>query len=139
MKKIGVTGTRSGCSENQLARLHLFLCAYVVNHGPTELHHGDCVGADAETAQIARSYGYKIVCHPPSNNSLRAFEEYDETRKPKEYFERNRDIVNETDLLFVLPKQNTPRNHGGTWYTYNYAQHVGKKAVIIWPDGSVGK
>ena len=41
--RLGVTGTSDGITDKQLLRLHEFIAAVQA----TELHHGDCVGADA--------------------------------------------------------------------------------------------
>jgi hypothetical protein len=98
-----------------------------------ELHHGDCVGADAEVAKIASSLGIRIVCHPPIKEDLRAFVNSDETREPFSYFERNRHIVDETELLLVVPYQMSQQTSGGTWYTRAYAVKKNKQVKIFLP------
>ena len=102
---------------------------------PHELHHGDCVGADAQIAQIAKLCGYKVVMHPPIKDDLRAFHDSDEVKDPLSYFARNRNIVDQTDMLIVAPKENEWQPRGGTWYTHDYAVKKNKTCVIFYPNG----
>ena len=138
--KIGITGTRNGMTDFQLDAVQQWLAAWPTPRG--ELHHGDCVGADAEVAAIAHHLlAYHTVCHPPTKNDLRAFFESNETRSPLSYFARNRNIVDETEILMVVPGQ--PKEvflastTGGTLYTYNYAKKQGKPRVVFYPNGEV--
>jgi hypothetical protein len=128
--KIGITGTRSGGTPEQLDAVFEYLASLPKG---AELHHGDCVGADFDVATIAASLGMRIVCHPPSKDELRAFFESDETRHPLSYFARNRNIVDETDVLLVVPYQTSPQTMGGTWYTHDYAVKRGKPVKIFYP------
>jgi len=135
MKKIGVTGTRSGMTEPQKVFLTNLLLQYMVIF--EELHHGDCIGVDVEVAHFFKLQGIKTVCHPPRKSELRAFHKSDEFREPEDYFKRNRNIVDETDLLLVFPYQMERQTHGGTWYTYDYAKKKNKPIILILPDGSI--
>lgn len=130
-KKIGVTGTRSGMDLVQLEKVFEFLSEFPEG---SELHHGDCVGVDVEVAEIAKKLGFKIVCHPPIKEELRGYFESDETRIPLSYFARNRKIVEETDVLLVVPYQTSHQNNGGTWYTHDYAKKINKPLLVIYPD-----
>jgi len=136
--KIGVTGTRSGCNQYQIQMACNFL--HNIKHEGAkiyeefEFHHGDCIGVDAELADIAKQLGYKIVCHPPAKEDLRAFVISDERREPLSYFARNRNIVDETDLLMVVPYQKEWQPNGGTWYTHDYAEKQQKPMIIIYPE-----
>jgi hypothetical protein len=133
-KKIGVTGTRSGMTPAQKDQVEYWLD---IEPDGIELHHGDCVGVDAEVVDIARDEDYEIICHPPVKDDLRAFCPYNESREAKSYFARNRDIVDECDVLLVVPFQDSWQSSGGTWYTHDYAIKVGKPLVIFYPDGTV--
>lgn len=130
--KIGVTGTRSGMNERQRTEF----IAFLTEIGTGEFHHGDCVGVDVEAAEIAKSLGFKIVCHPPVKTDLRAYHKSDEFRQPDSYLARNRNIVNETDMLIVVPYQNERQDRGGTWYTYDYAVKKGRPFHVIFPNNS---
>lgn len=110
-----------------------------------EFHHGDCVGADLEAANVVHESNrsllgpaFWVVCHPPVDEKLRAFHpNYDEIREPKTHFARNRDIVNETDALIVCPIDMCWQPSGGTWYTHDYAVKRNKKVIIVWPNGLI--
>lgn len=126
---VGVTGTRSGMTDKQRKEVTEFLTQFA----GSELHHGDCVGVDVEVAEIAASLGYKIVNHPPLKNDLRAYHESDEFREPQSYFARNRNIVDETDKLIVVPYQDEWQSNGGTWYTHDYAKKKQKPVDVFYP------
>lgn len=128
---VGITGTRHGCTLDQLYRLTDRLKSL----GATELHHGDCCGADSQAHDIARRLELLIVGHPPIDDKLRAFRKCDIMREPKDYLIRNRDIVNESDFLIALPFQNNNVARGsGTWYTIRYARKVNCPLQIIAPE-----
>lgn len=128
---LGMTGTREGMTGAQRRRFAVILGEATV------LHHGDCVGADADAHDLARAHGCYIVVHPPADDRLRAYCAGDEVRTAKPYFARNRDIVDECDLLVATPKETKVHQRGGTWYTVGYAMSVGRRHVVIWPDGSI--
>jgi hypothetical protein len=127
--KIGVTGTRSGMNENQKQAVTGFLQKHT-----GELHHGDCVGVDAEVAAIAKQLGYTVVCHPPVKNDLRAFFASDQYHSPLSYFARNRQIVDGVDVLLVVPFQDKWQSNGGTWYTHDYALKKYKDVIVFFPN-----
>ena len=138
---IGFTGTRAGMSDKQK---ETFIRVVSELNELSEFHHGDCIGADDEAADIIadilpeEGHHIKIVCHPPIKEELRAFNKSaDITLQPKDYFARNRDIVDAADILIACPKESSRQSRGGTWYTVDYAQKRGAKFLIIWPDGSV--
>ena len=128
--KVGITGTRNLITDKQKAEVEEYLKSLPSG---SVLHHGDCVGADVAVANIAKDLGLRVVCHPPEKHDLRAFHKSDESRDPKSYFARNRNIVDETELLIVVPKQDHWSSKGGTWYTHDYAVKRGKPVKIFWP------
>lgn len=127
--KVGVTGTREGATAYQLAELRTVLTELK----GTEFHHGDCKGVDEQAAAIAKELGYKIVCHPPESDYLRAYFLADEMREPAGYLKRDRAIVDSVDVLLVVPLQNAWQPKGGTWYTFDYAVKKGKPVSVIYP------
>lgn len=131
--KIGVTGTREGASIDQIDQVTEFLQLHRAEG--RELHHGDCRGVDVEVAEIARALGYRIVCHPPLSNEQQGFFGGDEINKPAGYLQRDRAIVDATELLIVVPLQTTWQPKGGTWYTASYAKKKTKPYIIFYPDG----
>ncbi len=69
---------------------------------------------------------------------MRAFNPHaKETRPAKTHFARNRDIVDETEVLIACPCEMEHQDRGGTWYTADYALKRGKRTIIVWPDGSM--
>lgn len=131
--KIGITGTRKGMTAWQEKNLIDFLF-----NNPSfsieEIHHGDCVGVDEEVCDIARLNGLRTVCHPPEDETLRAFTDNDIFHAAKPYFARNRNIVNDCDILLVFPYESSHQYRGGTWYTHDYALKVGKTVKVFWPE-----
>lgn len=131
---VGFTGTREGLAVQQREALRDAL----VGCGKGALHHGDCVGADAEAHAIARRLGFWIVRHPPINDRLRAFCDYDEDRQPEEYLARNYVIVQESERLIACPKEFEEQERGGTWRTVRNARDNGVLVIVVYPDGTLG-
>ena len=130
--KVGITGTRMGMNEHQFAGVQELLTK--LYEAGAEFHHGDCVGVDAEAAVLAKELGYKIIGHPgPGEDGLRAFVECDESKEPASHFKRNRTIVDECDVLIVVPLQNEHQSRGGTWYTHDYAVKTEKQFTVFYP------
>lgn len=101
-----------------------------------QFHHGDCKGADSEAHDIARVLGGRVVVHPPFDGRARARRAGNETREPKPYLSRNRDIVDETELLIATP-EGPEHLRSGTWSTIRYARSRGRVIHIVHPDGTV--
>lgn len=100
---------------------------------PKEFHHGDCIGADSEAHELVRKYFPKVAIHihPPLNMNKRGWN-MDAKRiyDSKEYLQRNKDIVNQTDVLVAAPAgPETLRS--GTWSTVRYARRLGKPRRIL--------
>lgn len=143
---VGFTGTRNGLTEPQRDAL----LDEINQLKPRFWLHGACVGADAEGVALVLDWAFKnhsvrVFALPgksasgPEEHSLqdiRALDDSHVIRETKTYFERNRDIVNECDVLVACPGTMEELNHGGTWYTIRYARKLSKRVVIIWPDGS---
>jgi len=138
--KIGFTGTRSGMTEEQIKVL-IKVLLYAVEI--TEVHHGDCVGADAQFHDLIRKIDpgrlIKIVGHPASNfrHYQRANKECDELREAKPSLIRNHDIVDECDDLIAAPKGTTEILRSGTWSTIRYAGKQKKEIFIVEPSGNI--
>lgn len=134
---LGFTGSRHPLPAAQRARLALGL-GRLLEAGATDLHHGDCVGADATAHEPAVALGLRAVVHPPTQDSLRAWCQGDETREPLPYLQRNRAIVDACDVLIACPG-GPEVQRSGTWSTVRYARKVGQRVVIVMPDGSISK
>ena len=111
---------------------------FLQRSGPSTLHHGDAIGADAEAHRIATDLGYRTIIHPGLTDTQRAFCLGDEIREPQDFMTRNRAIVDEAAILVAAPycaEFNAPRS--GTWRTVRYARQLGKSVTVIWPDGRI--
>lgn len=128
---LGFTGTRGALTRIQVYQLE----DAIEDPALRELHHGDCIGADATAHMIAEAVGITTIAHPPSDPKARAWCPADHIHEPKPYHDRNRDIVAACDWLLAMP--NGPERKGsGTWWTINHAIEVGRNALIVYPDGA---
>jgi hypothetical protein len=123
----GFTGTQAGMSVGQKR----FFTVELQVREVTELHLGDCIGADFDAWKIAKFLGIRTVGHPPSDPKKRAFCTYDEEMPPAPYLERNHHIVDASAMLFGAPRINREEPRSGTWATIRYARRVHKEVVII--------
>ena len=136
--KFGFTGTRKGMSQPQKN----FVQALLKRHGG-QLHHGDCIGADAEAHELAKALGCHITVHPPANEEYRAHKAGDVILPPAGYDVRNAQIVLSSDVLIAAPANQL--EVGGTWRTINFFRRFmeghatcGKQGYIVLPSGVVG-
>ena len=141
--KIGFTGTQKGMTDKQKDTLRNILINS--NPKPSEVHHGDCVGADEDFHYIVKGFSavinklIEIHIHPPSRRDKRAFCGLDDTvfiYERKDYLERNHDIVDACDVLVACPNSKEILR-SGTWATIRYARKSDKTIHIIMPDGTV--
>jgi hypothetical protein len=138
--KLGFTGT--GSKPGMDAGQQLQFMNFLMDNGVTELHHGDCIWADAQADAIAKKLGIHVVTHPPTDNKKRAYchgigsngkrhnHDNQTERWPKPYLVRNHDIVDETEQLFAAPKELAEVVRSGTWATIRYARKTGKLVEI---------
>jgi len=134
--KIGITGTRWKLQDAQAKVLGGALIGF--REGGVEWQlNGDCVGADDHAGKIWKAIGGKIQLHPPTNRSKRAFLKAEIIRTAKPYLDRNKDIVDECDVLVGLPQEEFEQQRSGTWSTIRYARKLGKQVMIIWPSGKM--
>ena len=125
---LGVTGSRHPRSDRLVLRFANFIKSNDVN----VLHHGDCVGWDAQCATVASYLGVKVIAHPPNQDANRAFVESDVVLDPRDYLQRNRDIVNASEYMIAAP-DGPERTRSGTWATIRYSKKTGVRGVI-WLD-----
>jgi len=130
MIKIGFTGTRHGMSLEQKKEFEKIIKSKKCE----EFHHGMCVGSDEQAHQIVKEMKIKIVGHPPTFKKFMAACDCDVNKKPYEYLKRNKNIVNDTNILVATPdcKEKT---RSGTWSTIRYARKQGKRIYIIHKNG----
>lgn len=136
--KIGITGSREGFFEAQEQRFRVWCDNSTRILELLEIHHGDCVGCDVESAIMLREFypKAKTILHPPDKDVLRAFDKADEIRPKKPYLTRNKDIVNECTFLIAFPKERQDQLRSGTWSTIRYARKRNVPVIIFYPDGT---
>ncbi|MBI2405091.1 hypothetical protein HYV22_02835 [Candidatus Gottesmanbacteria bacterium] len=130
--RIGITGTAKGATQAQKE----FLEEFFQLNPPEELHHGDCIGVDAEAHDICRrvSPSTKIIVHPPLDPKARAFKQGDIVLPEKYYLDRNHDIVDQVDFMIACPKTSKEELRSGTWATVRYARRAKRPIHICWPE-----
>lgn len=141
---LGVTATRNGLTPQQ-GRVAALILRGTSAHPIRELHHGDCVGGDADLDHIASALGVYRVIHPPDNPALRAYclpEDADpytlgRVLEPLPYKVRNKRIVHSCWCLLAFPATIREQPYGGTWSTVRYARSRGVPLVLVRPDGFV--
>lgn len=135
MTRIGITGSRLGLTDAQYETARKLLSA--LSPG-SEVHHGDCVGADQQAHDIVREHSSdtQIVGHPPDKPALRAFCEVDVEEPPKQYLLRDLDIVKSSDTLLAFPHTTFEIRKSGTWATVRMARKHKVPVMIVWPNGS---
>lgn len=133
---VGFTGTRFGMTEAQKEKVALIL---ETPDEPVKAHHGDCIGADSDFHDICSGhYNVKIiVAHPPSNPSKRAWKKANFVRREKPYLDRNRDIVDEAEIVIATPQGYDEGARSGTWSTIRYARRKRIRLFIVYPNGAV--
>lgn len=105
-------------------------------------HHGMCMGADTEAAEIVRRE-FKpdertIVGHPPIDKRFYQESECDMVLLDKKYLARNREIVGLSEILIAAPKiKALGFASSGTAYTANYAKDQGLHVYEIRPNGLI--
>lgn len=130
---LGFTGTRMGMTQDQ---------AYVVEellhelHISERVHHGDCIGADAQFHDLVRAHrpDLTIVGHPPEDDKYRAFTECDIWMPTLPYLKRDKEIVNAVMFLIATPRGSEQRR-SGTWATIRYARNREIERRIVMPNG----
>jgi hypothetical protein len=135
--RVGFTGTRYTVPLEQRYLIDTVLGGLYHTRGSVELHQGDCVGADEYVATRGALLGYFVVCHPPTNPLLRAHGPSHLVRPPKPYLQRNRAIVEETDILLAAPHDSTEVQRSGTWATIRHARKLNRPRVVMGPDGNI--
>lgn len=137
MINIGITGTRKGANKVQQIAISQKL------KGVSHFHHGCAVGVDIKAAQMAHNSGIYVVGHPGMDvhgnvrSNITNFDNH--TEEPLPFLQRNRIIVDASNLMLAVPKDMQEERRSGTWYTVRYCRTVNKPLIILWPDGTETK
>lgn len=132
MLHVGFTGTQEGMTTRQKQVVGSLLRTL----RPNTVHHGDCIGADADFHDLSRFLikGVIVHIHPPINKSKQANCEGDISEIRKDYLVRNKNIVDSSSVMIGTPK-GIEELRSGTWSTIRYAKRKKVKTYVIYPDG----
>lgn len=131
---LGFTGTREGMTDRQREAVAEFLR----QSQPTQVHHGDCIGADSQFHDSALlTCEPWIESHPCNLEMYRAHRKANVVHPIKPPKTRNQDIVDASDELLAAPKSTQSEPRSGTWQTIGMALKAKKQVTFVWPDGSV--
>lgn len=134
-RTIGVSGTRKGWTDAQKDKFQAYC---LITQSISILHHGDCVGVDAQACAFAQSLGIHTISHPPINEDHRAHTEGNAiVLQAQKYMQRNRDIVHSVEFMLFVPSDSEMRKTGGTWLTYHASDQMKMPLMLIWPNGVV--
>lgn len=145
---ISFTGSQEGMTLFQRKKL----AETLVQLKCTELIHGDCLGSDSIANQVGLEVGIKFFhLYPSTLTPKRAFcfpervysvwcesDKYEgvnyKIERPAKPLERNKLIVEASNLLIATPKEFKHTLRSGTWSTIRWAwKYKDKKEVIIIP------
>ncbi len=129
---VGFTGTQRGLTPPQRDQL----AHWLQRLAPCEVHHGDCVGADAQFHALVRDLlpTTRIVLHPPRIEKKRAFCQGDEERPARAYLTRNHAIVRAGAALLAAPGEQREKLRSGTWATVRYARQQNRPVILVLPQ-----
>lgn len=135
---VSFTGTQVGMTGKQVDTLTSILATI---ERPFFGIHGDYIGSDAQFDSIARlavEFSHMVVRPMRNAGSKRAhcwLGADDTVHEPREPLLRNRDIVDDGEVLFATPKEPNQVLRSGTWATVRYATSAGKPIIVILPNG----
>ena len=137
---IGFSGTRYGMTLLQRRAVYRVFRWYRDNRNAITVHHGSCVGADAEAHDIARMLGMAVALHPGVSEDcsgyLRAectMREGERVWRPASYAVRSQTIAACTGVLVAAPHESRPSR--GTNHAISCAVRLGRPAVVVSADG----
>jgi hypothetical protein len=136
--RLGFSGSQRGMAEAQEEFFRFALRRLrKLPEGVQEFHHGDAIGADAQADRACRELAIPVVIHPPAITTKRAFCQRpgDLVHPPQPYLERNHAIVDSCELLIACPGEAFEVLRSGTWATIRYARKIGRRRLLIFPDG----
>lgn len=138
MINVGFTGTRDQhyITNDRFNKLVEIFNKIDQKYGPIIFHHGTCHGADLTAAIAFRKLFpiYKIVEHPPiiKKYSTSLKDRHTDVCVAKDYLTRNKDIVNQSQLLIAWPKDKDQEElRSGTWSTVRYARKTNTKIIFV--------
>ena len=118
--RIGITGSRMLSAEQQRVVRRILTGILSCYGEEDELHHGGARGVDLIAGEVAKRFGMRVVVHHPKEPRWEGMAGYKA---------RNMDIVNASDKVYAL--HSPLSTSGGTIWTFNYAEGLGKPVEWI--------
>jgi hypothetical protein len=137
MTTLAFTGTREGMTPEQINAVRSLVSEL---KGLTRAYHGDCVGADAQFANLILqrlATPIEVFACPSNFPGMTPHAYHTHRREPSDPLERNRHMVECAGVLIAAPKESVEQLRGGTWYTVRYGRRMKRQVYIVLPDGSV--
>lgn len=125
------SGTRDGMTDRQLEALFSILSEWT-----GKLLYGNCVGADAQAHDMAQELGYEIEIFPGPSEAMSARRTASVMHPPSPFLKRNMEMVSRCCVLIAAPRTSAEVMRSGTWSSIRYARKLGRKTIILSPDGS---
>lgn len=113
--KYGIVGNRKGWTYNEVQKELLKLD---ITENDTIIS-GGAIGVDTYAQEFAKTIGCDMIIYYPRNSKP----------SPERYFERNKKIAKECDILIAFDKGNCSGT--GTLNTINHAKRMGKQIIQI--------
>ena len=138
---IGFSGTRYGMTLLQRRAVYRVFRWYRDNRSAITVHHGSCVGADAEAHDIARMLGLAVALHPGYSDAERmasfaaecAMLPGERVWREQHYLKRNQVIAACVGVLVAAP--HGERSSRGTNHAISCAVKLERPVVIVSTDG----
>lgn len=130
MTIVGFTGSRLGMTDSQIKRVREILSFVNATKG----QHGDCLGSDAQFNDICLDMGIYTIGHPgydyTKKSPYRAYCVVGHSELPLPYLQRNRIIIDTSDVIIATPR-GSERVRSGTWSTVRYAMQKNKDLYVV--------
>ena len=139
---IGFSGTRHGMTLPQRRAVYRVFRWYRDNRRAITVHHGSCVGADAEAHDIARMLLLAVTLHPgmeadgsqPLTASCALLRGWGERSwAPQPYLLRNQVIAACAGVLIAAPHGELPSH--GTNHAISCAVKLERPVIVVSADG----
>jgi len=135
LNDLGFIGTIFKLSSKQITELRKLIRDY---NFVTKFRHGGQIGCDEYIHNaIIKLTRKRIVIHPAKNSQTHGIFNKVKTRikRPREMFERNKSIVDNSTTIVALPNLNKIVATGLVGRTIDYAMERGVFVLIIYPNG----
>jgi len=137
--RLGVTGTQTASCVTVEAKAEF--TKIVSTFAITEMHHGGCQGGDAAMHNMVDDlFGdtCSIYIHQPVDKTKAQFllGKNVTLLNAKHYLERNKDIVDASNVMIAMPKGMEEELRSGTWMTVRDTVKKRKPLYVVWPDGT---